>query len=169
MTMNDNVASLARGNPPYYFRNGRTFRSFKELNIAASGSYVVKIVLPVPVYFTGFDINIESGQLKVETVSAGTPGGTFAETLPVIKTNLTAPTDYVVQTALTAGGTHTGGTVIDVVRLKTNNNLNQGTSVIIPDQGIRGIAAGTYHWRFTNLSTTDAVTGTVKIMWTEPF
>ena len=169
MNINDNIAAVFKGDPSYYFRNGRTFRTFKELNIAASGTYVIKIVLPAPVYFTGFDINIESGQLKIETVTGGTAGGTFAETLPVIRTNLTVPNSYVVQTALTAGGTITGGTTIDVVRLKTNNNLNQGTSVIDPDEGIRGIAAGTYHWRLTNLSATDAIAGTLKVLWTEPF
>lgn len=169
MTLNDNFAAYVRGEPSQLFRQGRTFRSFKELAIPASGSYVVKIVLPAPVYFTGFDINIESGQLKIETVSGGTAGGTFAETLPIIRTNLTAPSAYVLQTALTAGGTITGGIVIDVVRLKTNNNLNQGTSVLNPDAGLRGIAAGTYHWQLTNLSTTDAIAGTMKINWTEPF
>lgn len=169
MNYNDNAAAITKGDPPYYFRVGRTFRSFKELNIAASGTYVIKIVLPAPVYFTGFDINIESGQLKIETVSGGTAGGTFAETLPIIRTNLAVPNSYVVQTALTAGGTITGGTTIDVVRLKTNNNLNQSTSVIIPDEGIRGIAAGTYYWRLTNLSAADTITGTLKAQWSEPF
>ena len=71
MNINDNIAAAFKGDPSYYFRNGRTFRTFKELNIAASGTYVIKIVLPAPVYFTGFDINIESGQLKVETVTGG--------------------------------------------------------------------------------------------------
>lgn len=148
------------------FSEGRTFRSFKVLNIPASSTYVVKITLPKPVLFTGFDITIDSGTLQVDTVAGGASGGTFAETLPIIKTNLTTPTAHVPTTVLTAGGTHTGGTVIDSVRQKADGNATRSSSVIQSDTQVRGIAAGTYHWRFNNLST-DAITGTLKILWEE--
>lgn len=149
------------------FLNGRSFRSFKELNIPSTGTYVVKIVTTVPVYFTGFDIAIDSGFLKIETVVGGTAGGTFSETYPIIKTNLATATPYVSTTSLTAGGTLTGGTVIDVIRQKTDGNATRAVSVISGDEHLRGIAPGTYYWSFTNLGN-DAVTGTVRILWEEP-
>lgn len=165
-TLNDAAYKFLNQRNVNGFTEGRTFRSFKALNIAGSGVYVVKIVLPKPVLFTGFDIAIDSGTLQVETVSGGTAGGTFAETLPIIKTNLAVATTFTPTTVLTAGGTLTGGTVIDITRQKTDGNATRASSVIQNDSQTRGIAAGTYHWRFTNLSS-DAVTGTVKILWEE--
>lgn len=162
-TLNDAIYKSLTQDP---FKDGRTFRSFKVLDIEASGTYVVKIVLTKPVIFTRFDIVIDSGTLQVETLTGGTPGGTFAENLPRIKTNLTTTTPHVSTTTLTAGGTHTGGTIIDVVRQKADGNATRSSSVIHADNEVRGVAAGTYHWRFTNLST-DAVSGTVKILWEE--
>lgn len=165
-TVNDLAYGFYSHEPSPRFKEGRTFRSFKKLNIPGNGIYVVKIVLPVPVYFTRFDLAVDSSTVEVETVSGGVEGGTFSEILPTIKLNLTQPTPYVVKTSLTAGGTLTGGSVIDITRQKTDGNATRGSSVIQDDTSIRGIAAGTYYWRFNNLST-DPVLGTVKIEWEE--
>ena len=165
-TLNDSMSKYFERASISRFEDGRTFRSFKELNIAGSATYVVKIVVPVPVLFTGFEVATVSGSLKVETVAAGTPGGTFSETLPIFKSNLTKVTPYVGKAVLTAGGTHTGGTVIDVIRIKADGNQTRASNVIQRDAELRGIAPGTYHWRFINLDTT-AVVGTVKILWEE--
>ena len=106
MAINDDAAKFYRNAVFGTFEQGRGFRTFKELNIPGSGSYVIKIVAGSAAILTGLDVAIESGSLKIETVAGGTPAGTFAETLPVIKSNLMYTTDYVSQLAITAGGTH---------------------------------------------------------------
>lgn len=159
-------AFYLREGAPTAFELGQSFRSFKLLSIPGTSTYTVKIVLPKPVYFTRFDIAIDSGIVQVETIIGGVSGGTFSETLPVIKLNLATPTIYTPTTVLTAGGTLTGGTVIDIVRQKTDSNATRATSVIQDDRQVRGIAAGTYYWRFNNLSN-DVLNGTVKVEWEE--
>lgn len=167
MSLNDDAAKFYRDEVNGVFQQGRGFRTFKELNIEGSGAYVIKIVASGPAILTGLDLAIESGNLKVETVAGGTPAGTFAEVLPIIKSNLMVTTPYVSKLTLTAGGTHTGGTVIDVIRMKTDGNNTRAASVATTETTKRGVAPGTYHYRITNLST-DSALGTFKITWEEP-
>lgn len=65
---------------------------------------------------------------------------------------------------LTAGGTHTGGTELDVVRLKTASNNTQVSTVGDTEGDERGISPGTYYFRLTSLSA-EAVTGTLHLAW----
>lgn len=164
MSINDSIAKFF--NTP--FVRGREFRTFKDLNIASAGVYTIRIVVPKNTILTGLDLVITSGDVKLETISGGTVGGSFAETLPRINTNLMAGTPaYSPTVVMTAGGTVTGGTVIDVVRVKADSNAARQTAVGNTTSDQRGIAAGTYFWRFTN-ATGDAVVGTFKARWQEP-
>lgn len=159
------------------FFEGREFRTFKELNIAAGATYVVKAVVPINIILFGLDASLDAGSLRIGTYVAGTEGGTFSETLPIFPTNnMSGGSDhrnnysggvYVAQTVLTAGGTHTGGTELDVLRLKTSGNSTFSSSVGASGQDERGVAANTYYFRLLNLSGTDAVTGTFKARWEE--
>ena len=152
------------------FFAGREARTFKELNIAASGSYTMKFVSPVNFIVQLIEIAIESGTIRYESFAAGTEGGSYSETLPIILTNLMTerPTPlYVPLVAITAGGTITGGTALDITRIKANANTNQATSVGNTEDNVRGYPAGTYYVRLSNLSGTDAAVGTVKLRWEE--
>lgn len=152
------------------FFAGREFRTFKELNIAASATYVVKAIVPINTILFGLSVSIESGHLRLATVAGGTPGGTFSETLPVLGRNNMSerPTPfYTPQVVLTAGGTLTGGTEIDVIRLKVNNNTNQAVTVGAEGGDERGVAAATYHFRLQNLSASDAILGVFSARWEE--
>lgn len=152
------------------YKQGRAYRTFKELNIPASGTYVIKIVVPASgATLRKLSTAIDLGYLKLETIAGGTEGGTYSETLPRIRRNLLprAPV-RLPEVTMTAGGTQTGGTVIDVIRSKADTNTNRAISVGASDDDDRGVAPGTYYWKFTNLSSTDAITGTFKAQWTEP-
>lgn len=159
------------------FFEGREFRTFKELNIAAGATYVVKAVVPLNIILLALEANIDSGHLRLGTYVGGTPGGSFSETLPIFNANnMSAGTDrrrsysgllYTAQTVLTAGGTHTGGTELDVVRLLVANASGQASSVGNSPQDERGIAANTYYFRMLNLSGSNAVTGTFKARFEE--
>lgn len=156
------------------FFEGREFRSFKELNIPALTTYVIRAIVPQDIILYGLTPDIESGWLRMGTYLGGTPGGTFSETLPALPRNnmsvggnrLVALTSTI---ALTAGGTHSGGTELDVLRVKTGSNVgNQASSsvgVTVGDE--RGVGAGTYYFRLQNLHATDAVVGTLHVSWEE--
>lgn len=152
------------------FFAGREFRTFKELNIAASGSYVIKAVVPVDIILFGIHAAIEAGHLRVATVLGGSEGGSFSETLPIFGRNNMSerPTPfYAPLVILSAGGTHTGGVEIDVLRLKANSNTNQASTVGAEGGDERGVGANTYYLRLTNLSGTDAIAGVFSARWEE--
>lgn len=152
------------------YKQGRAYRTFKELNIPASGTYVIKIVVPSSgATLRKLSTAVDQGYLKLETISGGTEGGSYSETLPRIRRNMLprSPVRLPLVT-LTAGGTQTGGTVIDVVSIKSDTNTNRAVSVGSTDDDDRGVAPGTYYWKFTNLSSADAIVGTFKAQWTEP-
>lgn len=149
------------------FFAGREFRTFKELNIAAAATYVIRAVVPYNIILFGLNLTLVDGEIKLTTAVGGTPGGTFAETLPIFPRNTMtevpapAPTPGVV---LTAGGTHTGGTALDLVWLKSTDNASFGSSVGNQVSDERGIVANTYYLRLNAIA---ATTGVLSARWEE--
>ena len=153
------------GEPSFF--GGRQFRTFKELNIGLGATYVVKAVVPLNIILYGLDLTLITGEIKLETVAGGTEGGSFSETLPIFPRNTMSerPTPlYTPQTVLTAGGTHTGGTVLDLLWTKTADNAQFASSVGQVPGDERGVGAGTYYFR---LNAIIAATGTFKARWEE--
>lgn len=134
------------------FFAGREFRTFKEFSAATTSTYVIKIVTPINVILFEFGLEIEAGTIRIETISGGSPveGGSFSENLPRIPANTMTEKPqppYATQISLTAGGTLTGGTVIDVLRAKAADNSNFAASVGAEAGAERGVQPGTYYWR----------------------
>lgn len=151
------------------FFAGREFRTFRELNITTGTTLVIKAVVPVNVILFGLTLDIISGSVRQETVAGGTEGGSFSETLPIFGRNNMSerPTPfYTPQVVLTAGGTHTGGTTLDVIRLQTSNIGAQSSSVGSVEGDERGVAIGTYYFRLT-ASGADPTVGVFKARWEE--
>lgn len=152
------------------------FRTFKEFDAAAGTSigagttYVIKAVVPVDVILLGIDLTADNGQGKIETVAAGTAGGTFSETLPIFnQNNMVNEGPFPIplpQVVLTAGGTHTGGTRIDVVRIKVATASGQASSVDAAQGTQRGVAPATYHIRVVNTGA-GALEGVLHASWEE--
>ena len=159
------------------FFEGREFRTFKELNIAAGATYVIRAIVPLNIILFGLEVDLDGGWLRIGTYVGGTPGGVFAEVLPVIVTNNMSPgvnhrknasqAIYAAQTTLAAGGTHAGGVELDVIRIKSADNSNFAASVGSGENDERGIGANTYYFRLLNLGSVDAVIGTFKARWEE--
>lgn len=152
------------------------FRTFKEFDaasgtaIAAGTTYVIKAVVPVDVILLGLTLTCDNGQGKVETVVGGTAGGTFSETLPIFNQNNMAnegpqpiPTS---QSVLTAGGTHTGGTRLDVFRIKVATASGQASNVDAAQGTQRGVGPNTYHFRVVNTGSGN-MEGTLHAHWEE--
>lgn len=142
---------------------GHEFRLFHEF----SASYVIKVVVPLNVILFGLEVNIIEGQARIETVSGGTEGGSFAT--PIIarprNTMTTVPQPpYASQLVWSTGGTLTGGTTIDVLLVKAASNSNFAASVGTATGDERGVAAGTFYFRTTVTGTTS---GVLKLRWEE--
>lgn len=149
------------------FFAGREARTFKELNLAGGSTYVVKAVVPVNIILMELLLYLETGTVRLTTLAGGTEGGSFAEVLPVIpKNRMTDAPVYVPQVGLTAGGTVTGGTAIDIVRLSADGQGNSRISVGQHGDDARGVLPGTYFFKFESLAGTAAV-GTFHAVWEE--
>lgn len=149
------------------FFAGREFRTFRRLSIPAAGSLVVRAVVPVDVILFSLALEMTDGWVDIETVVGGTPSGVWAETLPIFRRNNMAVAPVVVpQVVLTAGGTHTGGTILDAMAARSSGATAQASSVGNGITDERGIAPGTYYFRLTNPGSGTA-TGVWRAWWEE--
>ncbi len=153
------------------FLMGLESRSFKQLTIAAGATYVIRATVPLDIILYGVGLEMTSGEVTLTTKVGGTPGGTFTETLPIFNRNnmsvgVNRAQIYTTPVVLTAGGTLSGGTDLDVSRIKTG--LNQGNQsshsvgAVVGDE--RGVGANTYYFVFS-ASPGDPVVGLFKIRW----
>lgn len=153
------------------FYEGREFRTFYELNEAVASVKVIKAVVPLDVILTSLTLELDLGHIRLETVVGGAEGGTFGTSLPRFNRNnmsvgVNRKEAYSPQVTLSYGGTHSGGTVLDVIRLKTAGNSLQASSVGESQGDERGVAAATYYFRITALGN-DELHGTLKVSWEE--
>lgn len=152
------------------FFAGREARTFRALNIAAGSSQVIKAVVPVNTILMALSVEIVNGDLTVETVKGGSPGGSFDEPLPIIPTNLMstvpAPT-YSPQVTLHAGGSHSGGTVIDILRVRSEGLGSSSQTVGANQDSVRGVAADTYYFRLSAAAGLTSVDGVLHARWEE--
>lgn len=157
------------------FFEGREFRSFKELSLGSGNTLVFRIVVPVNTILQNVRLALDSGSVKLRTVSGGTPTGTFSESLPIIPKNTMTggvfpapPTPlYLAQNTIMSGATAlTGGVDIDIIRLVVANASGQASSVGAAVDDSRGVGPGTYYWVFNNFGSGTA-TGVFSTFWEE--
>lgn len=178
----DLLADTTRGLKPGYkvlaienlrlgFLEGREFRMFKEIAFSADQVYIVRVQAPVDLLLGQLDLTLDSGSVRLTTYVGSTPTGTFSETLTLIPKNNMAhrPLPYyqpqTVLNAIPSGGTLTGGTAIDIVRVAASNATAQQQSVGSAPFDVRGISAGTYYLKLEALSGTP--TGVLRAFFEE--
>ena len=149
------------------FFAGREARTFYEFSIATGASQVIKVVSLTDTILQTFSVELDLAALRLELVVGGTEGGTFATPLPIFKTNtMTTASNYVPQVTMNRGGTHTGGTVVDLLTAISGDKLQKSTTVNVTEALPQGFAAGTFYIRLTN---TDGATanGIFRARWEE--
>ena len=178
----DLLSDITRGLKPGYkvltvenlrlgFLEGREFRMFKELSLESGQVYILKVQAPVDLLLGQLDLTLDSGTVRMTSYIGGTPTGTFSESIPLIpKNNMSKrPSPYytpqTVLTAIPTGGTLTGGTVIDIVRVAASNATAQQQSVGSVPFDVRGVSAGTYYIKLEALSSTP--TGVLRAFFEE--
>ena len=149
------------------FFSGREARTFYEFSIATGASQVIKVVSLTDTILQTFSVELDLAALRLELVVGGTESGTFATPLPIFKTNtMTTASNYVPQVTMNRGGTHTGGTVVDLLTAISGDKLQKSTAVNVTEALPQGFAAGTFYIRLTN---TDGATakGIFRARWEE--
>jgi hypothetical protein len=151
------------------FYAGTRFRSFLEVSLASSATLTVRMVRPVDIIVKAFTLSVYSGELRCEVYRGGTPSGSFSSALPVLgMCEFTdRPTPYAAQCSLASGGSISGGTLYDIIHVKTSGATAQQFTVGAAgaDQlGIPGNSMGYY--KFSNPSN-GASAGIFVIQWEE--
>ena len=149
------------------FFAGREARTFYEFSIASGATQVIKVVAPVDTIVQTFAVELELAQIRLELVIGGTEGGTFNTALPIFKTNtMSTASNYTPQVTMNRGGTHTGGTVVDLLTAISGANPNKSVASGASENLPQGFAAGTFYIRLIN---TDGATasGIFRARWEE--
>lgn len=149
------------------FFAGREFKTFYEFSILSGASAVIKVVAPIDTIVQMFSAEIDLAELRLELVMGGTEGGTFGTPIPALKTNsMSTSSDYVGQVVMSTGGTHTGGTVVDVLTLLSGANANKAVASTASEASPIGFPAGTYYIRLINTDGNIA-NGIFRARWEE--
>lgn len=164
------------------FWEGREFRTYLRSVVEPGTPIVVRATVPGNIVLLDLSLGAESGHVVLSTRVGGTPGGTFASALPVFATNTMAAVGkgdenrradfgvggafgyYVPTVQLHMGGTHSGGTELDVLAVKISGNSNFASSVGISSGSERGVGPNTYYFVLTALETSLI---TFKARWEE--
>ena len=149
------------------FFAGREARTFYEFSIASGATQVIKVVAPTDTIVQQLSIDLYLSEIRLELLIGGTEGGTFATPLPIFKTNtMSTASNYVPQVTMNRGGTHTGGTVVDLIQTLTDTNPNKATPAGASEDSPQGFAAGTFYIRLINTDGATA-TGIFRARWEE--
>lgn len=151
------------------FFEGRQARTFREFSIATGTTLTLRFTVPINIILLVQGVELDDGSLRVTNWVGGTPGGTFAETLPTVPKNTMSERPlplYTPQVVVTAGGTITGATPLDIHRIVAANSTAQQSTVgnLVGDD--RGIGANTYYVTYQNIGSGSA-TGTLFFVWEE--
>jgi hypothetical protein len=149
------------------FFAGREARTLYEFSIAQESTQVIKVVAPTDTIVQSLGLDLFLAELRLELVVGGTEGGTFATPLPIFKTNtMSTASAYTPQVTMATGGTHTGGTVVDLLRVLSGANPNKATVAGATEESPQGFAAGTFYIRLINIDGNTA-NGIFRARWEE--
>jgi hypothetical protein len=148
------------------FYAGREYRTFKEFSIAQGASYNIKVEATSDTIVYEFGCSLQSGEVKIELVTGGTEGGSYSTELPIFPCNTMSVTPVVATgITMTANGTHTGGTVVDLLYADTGQGSGARQTTASEDYP-QGFAAGTFYIRITNLDNGTSA-GIFRARWEE--
>lgn len=128
------------------FWSGKQFRTFQKLTISTGSSVTIRAIVSANIILYESAFHTEDSSLEVQLRVGGTSAGPWT-TIPVIrKSTMTITPSLTSQVTMDYDGAHTGGTVIDLIRIVANNkqaSFSDGASE-------RGVGPGTYYYVITN-------------------
>lgn len=155
------------------FFAGKFFRSYLEANIPVAGPSVqFRFTSPVDFILWSQVVALTQGALELRIYGGATESGVWTAR-PAIGVNRMAQRPapyYVPQASLSVGGNFTGGTELDVIKVRTASQ-NVNTSNINEQASERGLPAGSYYGRFSTLTggltVNDAAQLLYSLVWEE--
>ena len=134
------------------FFAGREFRTFQKLSITSGGTATIRATVPKDIILFETSLSTEDATIEMQLRVGGTASGPWTA-MPVFRKN-TMSVSPVIANAVTLDydGGHTGGTVIDLVRVPSNNK----GSAFYGGSSERGVGAGTYYYVLQNVGTQTA-------------
>lgn len=144
------------------FFAGRTFRTFQKLTIPSLTNRVIRIIVPVNVIIVDVSFSVEDSTCEITRRLGGTAEGPWTP-IPVFRMNMMTTAPAVVnQVTLDYDGSHTGGTITDLIRITAANKTSAASSVVSE----RGIEPGTKYWVIDNVGNQTA-TVVFSAIWEE--
>ena len=135
------------------FWAGKQFRTFQKLTILSGATVAIRAVVGVNIVLYETTFHTEDSSIEVQLKAGGTAAGPWTS-MPVIRKNtMTTAPIIASQVTMDYDGGHTGGTLIDLVRVTANNkgsNFSAGDSE-------RGVGPGTYYYVITNTGNQTAI------------
>lgn len=126
---------------------GREFRTFQKLSIASLATATIRATVPINIVLFETSISTEDATIEMQLKVGGTADGPWTP-MPVFRKSTMSITPVITnQVTLDYNGAHTGGTLIDLVRVPANN---KGSS-FFGSSSERGVGAGTYYYVLTNV------------------
>lgn len=151
---------------------GREFRTYFEIIKAASWTtFWLRAEATAAFNLQVQRVTLDVGACRMSVWRNATPAGVWTD-VPSFGRNLLPDTPVVVPTfKLQQGGTFTGGTESDLIRVRTSATIgNQSSSNVTGDTDTRFLPAGTYAIKIepiTGLANTDALNGKIELLWAE--
>jgi hypothetical protein len=155
------------------FWEGREFRISVPLSIPSSTPTVLKFVAPIDFILQSQGLTCDEHGILFQAYRStqGAEGGSFSTAIPIYANNFqsTAPV-YAHQATITTGGTFTpdgGQQSVETIRLKTSGSTAQAVTVGGSVRGERGLAAGAYYLKFSNLTGSGTAQGVYSLIFEE--
>lgn len=128
------------------FWSGKQFRTFQKLEIASLATVAIRATVGVNIVLYETSFATENSSVEVQLKAGGTAAGPWTA-MPVIRKNtMTTAPIITSQVAMDYDGGHTGGVLIDLLRVTAGNKQ---ASVGGTDSE-RGVGPGTYYYVITN-------------------
>lgn len=152
------------------FFEGREFRTFYEFSIPSGQSVTLKFACPVDFIMFQQALSVDAGGIRLTAITGATESTPFNTPLPVIgKNRMTSRRQYTggyyaAQETISSGGSVTGGTVVEAVRVVAANATSQRATVGGQTSDERGLPAGSYYLKMENLHN-GTTTGVYSLFW----
>ena len=148
------------------FFEGREFRTFHEFSIPTGQSAYLRATVPFDIILYSTKLTLDNGQLRLTLRAGGAEAGTWAPVAVLPKNTMAVAPAYAGQVSVDAGGTHSGGVTLDVVRLGSTSLGHRVSTVGGQVADERGVGAGVYYYQLENLDG-ETATGVFSAFWEE--
>lgn len=148
------------------FFEGREFRTFYEYSVPTGQSVYLRATVPLNIILFATSLTLDAGKLRMTLHAGGTESGTWSPVAVLPKNNMTGRPAYTGQVQIESGGTHSGGVLLDVVRLLSETVGNRAATVGGQVADERGVGPGVYYYRLENIDGQTA-NGVFSAFWEE--